>query len=350
MRAVLLRRRRRVAISTARSVLVRRGSQAVESATGPAYWGAWVGSHLTGTAPPFDMSAADKFEQMTGKTMSLLEFASPFADCSISPCSFYRFPTTYFEAIRDRGAIPFLSWSSESMPSSSTEPNFQLADLIAGTYDSYIRSFASGARQWGHPFFLRFDWEMNGNWFPWGEGVNGNNPGEFVTAWQHVHDIFTSVGANNATWVWCPYGNWEANLAPLYPGQRYVDWTCLDGYNWGTNPAQPRTWKPFGELFGITYHQIVDSVAPDKPMVIGEIASTEWGGLKAEWIQNMFESLPSEFPQVRGLLWFEQSANGMDWPLESSESALSAFSSGIQDSRYVGNSVGEISASPIPPP
>ncbi len=38
-----------------------------------------------------------------------------------------------------------------------------------------------------------------------GLGVNGDQPGEFVAAWRHVHDIFTSVGATNATWVWCPY-------------------------------------------------------------------------------------------------------------------------------------------------
>ena len=68
--------------------------------------------------------------------------------------------------------------------------------MISGKYDSYIpQNVAEDARDWGHPFFLRFDWEMNGNWFPWSEGVNGNQSGEFVAAWRHVHDIFTSVGA-----------------------------------------------------------------------------------------------------------------------------------------------------------
>ena len=45
---------------------------------------------------------------------------------------------------------------------------------------------------------------MNGNWFAWMEGVNGNQPGEYVAAWRHVHDIFTAVGATNVSWVWCP--------------------------------------------------------------------------------------------------------------------------------------------------
>jgi endoglucanase len=155
-----------------------------------------------------------------------------------------------------------------------------------------------------------------------------------------VHDIFTSVGANNATWFWFPYANRTNYYASRYPGDQYVDWTCLDAYNWGTNPALPRTWKGFDELFESAYDLIVQTIAPDKPMLIGEIASSEHGGSKASWIQEMFEALPTKFPEIRGLLWFEEHANGMDWPLESSESALSAFSAGIGDSRYVGNTAG----------
>ena len=121
-------------------------------------------------------------------------------------------------------------------------PDFQLSDVLSGRYDSYIREFAEAARNWGHSFFLRYDWEMNGNWFPWNEAVNENNPGEYVAAWRHVHDIFTAVGATNATWVWCPYAEDDrhfTNLAPLYPGDEYVDWTCMDGFNWGKTRPTP---------------------------------------------------------------------------------------------------------------
>src|SRR6202040_2960061 len=141
------------------------------------------------------------------------------------------------EAIRAHGTIPVLTWASQAVPTPANlrEPNFQLSDVINGRYDAYIHDFAVGAREWGHPFFLRFDQEMNGFWFPWAEGVNGNKRGEFVKAWRHVHDIFTSVGATNATWVWCPNVDFTRKLTPLssqYPGGRYVDWTCLDGFNW----------------------------------------------------------------------------------------------------------------------
>jgi Glycosyl hydrolase family 26 len=353
IRAVLLQKKRRIAKSAARLILVKPGAKGNGSVGpgAPAYWGAWIGSQLTGGEPPWDMTAASRFEQMTGKGMSILEFSSPFADCSKSPCSPYEFPTRLMENIRQHGSIPLLSWASQA--TGNLHPSdFQLSDLIAGTYDSYIRRFAETAKAWGHPYFLRFDWEMNGPWFGWGEGANGNQPGEFKLAWRRVHDIFSSVGATNATWVWCPYvhGAGAASLASFYPGAAYVDWTCLDGYNWGTNPAAPYGWNSFDKLYGLAYRQVTETIAPGKPMMLGELASSEYGGSKAAWIREMFQALRTEYRNVRGLVWFEKLGNGEDWPLESSESALGAFAAGVQESRWAGSTFAGLEASPIPPP
>jgi hypothetical protein len=316
------------------------------------YWGGWIGSQLTGTPPPWDMSAVSQFEALVGKSLSMIEFAAPFAVCSSAPCSFYPFPTTAMDSVRNYGAIPFLSWSSASTPSSLEQPDFQLSDVIDGTYDSYIREFATEAASWGHPFFLRFDWEVNGNWFPWGESVNGNRSGEYVAAWRHVHDIFTSVGATNATWVWCPYADERQKFGPLrsfYPGSRYVDWTCLDAYNWGANAANPVPWKSFEQLFSSSYRRIL-KVAPHKPLLLGELASSGEGRAKAIWIRRMFAVLKEKFPRVRGLIWFEQTMQGISWPLESSPAATRAFAQGLRRYRYRGNRYGAISGSPIQPP
>jgi hypothetical protein len=322
---------------------------------GPVYWGASIGDQLTGTQAPWDMKAVTKFEDLAGKRLSLLNFFTPFANCAESPCYFYEFPAGLMERIRKHGAIPVLSWSSQSIPSSREEPAFQLSDVVEGDYDSYIREFAEEARDWGHPFFLRFDWEMNGSWFLWGAGANGNQPGEFVTAWRHVHDIFTSVGAGNASWVWCPLADPKGRLEPidrLYPGDQYVDWTCLDGYNWGTAASQGGTdsWAGFNQIFSATYNRIVNTVAPSKPMLIGETGSTENGGSKAAWISEALAEIPSRYRQIRGLLWFDTYDDGMDWPIESSESATGAFAAGIAAPAYEENSYAELSATPIPPP
>ena len=64
-----------------------------------------------------------------------------------------------------------------------------------------------------------------------------------MQAWKHIVDIFRSVGANNVSYVWCPNFIYPSTTtwptyASLYPGDSYVDWTCLDGYNWGTNKKE----------------------------------------------------------------------------------------------------------------
>jgi hypothetical protein len=318
------------------------------------YWGAWIGKQLTGNQPPWDMSAATKLEDMAGKKLSILNFSAPFANCPTSgaSCSYYNFPVNEMSNIRSHGSIPFFSWASQSIPSTVNEPNFQLSDVIAGTYDSYIEKWATAAKAWGHPFYLRFNWEMNGRWFPWSEGVNGNKSGEFVTAWRHVHDIFTRVGATNVSWVWCPNidpDNIFLNLQSQYPGDSYVDWTGLDGYNWGTNPAKPDRWRSFDQLYNSTYHRIVDTIAPSKPMIVSEIGSTEYGGSKAAWITDLLAQIPTNYPKIRGLLWFEQFDSGMDWPLETSASATSAFAAGIQNPAYASNTFSSLSGSTILP-
>jgi Glycosyl hydrolase family 26 len=289
------------------------------------YWGASIGDQITGDQAPWDMGALSQFESMVGKSLSLVHFMAPFSQCGSQGCSYYKFPAREMQSIRDHGSIPFFSWSSQSIPSQLNEPDYQLSDVIAGTYDSFIREWATSAKNWGHPFFLRFNWEMNGNWFPWSEGVNGNGPGEYVAAWRHVHDIFTAVGATNVTWVWCPNvdptGKMQ-DLGSLYPGDSYVDWTSLDGYNWGTNPVRPGGWKTFDDLYSSTYHEITEMLA----------------------------DLPVSYPKIRGLVWFEKYDDDMDWPIETSSTATSAFAAGIQSASYRGNEFGNLGSAPIPPP
>ena len=319
------------------------------------YWGAWIGSHLTGTEAPWDMNAVAELERKAGKKLSVVNFSAPFANCSGGRCSYYNFPLNEFNSIRGHGAIPFYSWGSQSIPVAPnlSQPDFQLSDVIEGRHDAYIREWAEAARDWGKPFFLRFNWEMNGGWFAWAEGVNGNRAGEYVAAWRHVHDIFTAVGATNATWVWCPNVDPEGQfqrLDRLYPGDEYVDWTGLDGYNWGTNPARPDRWRTFDQLYASTYRQIAETIAPGKPMIVSEVGSTEHGGSKAAWIADMLDKIPREYPQIRGLLWFEKYDDGMDWPLVTSSAASAAFAAGIEDPAYAENRFGSLPPGKVQPP
>ena len=139
------------------------------------------------------------------------------------------------------------------------------------------------------------------------------------------------------------------SLSLLYPGDAYVDWTGLDGYNAGTNPNGSDRWRTFDQLYKSSYEQIVNTIAPSKPMMVSEVGSTESGGSKATWIREMLSSIPVDYPKIRGLVWFDKNEGGMDWPIESSTSATSAFAGGIQDPAYAGNQFGSLGFSSVLP-
>jgi hypothetical protein len=316
------------------------------------YWGAQIGDQMTGEAAPWDMNAAFRFQQIAGKGLSLLEFGSPFAECGSAGCVMTKFPTTPLENARNYGAIPVFSWNSSASPPELDQPDYSLSAVISGRYDTYIREFAEKAKAWGHPFFLRFDWEMNGFWFPWNEGVNGNQPGEYVAAWRHVHDIFTQVGATNVSWVWCPNVDLFGTLIPLgelYPGDAYVDWTGLDGFNWGNRRGSPG-WQSFNEVFHRSYKRIVTKVAPDKPMMLAEVASSNKGGNKPAWIKNMYALLRHSYRKVRAVIWYDVDDRGTNWPIERRKQDGNAFRTAIKPGAFRPNLYGGIAGSPINPP
>jgi mannan endo-1,4-beta-mannosidase len=314
------------------------------------YWGARI------DGAPDDVSRIDAFEKAVGKRPSIVQWGAPWKRRG----RMLPFQRTYFERIRARGSIPMFDWGSWDSCCESEQPEFRLSTIINGDWDEYIVRFAQDARAWGHPFFLRFDHEMNGWWYAWSEQANENGPGEFVQMWQHVHDIFAQQGATNVTWVWCPniVGRYSTPMTRLYPGDDYVDWVCMDGYNWGTD--YDNLWMTFTEVFtgkpsyGVfnTYEQLL-GLAPTKPIMIGETASSENGGSKANWITDMLEvQLPSNFPQIKAVVWFDTTSSDpvVSWPLESSPSALSAFSIGIASPVYPDNAYATLNVSPIPPP
>ena len=76
---------------------------------------------------------------------------------------------------------------------------------------------------------------MNGTWESYSPGRNGNTASDFIAMWRHFHNIVRDAGARNVTWVWCPTSirgrQVHVRTVSVYPGDSYVDWTCLDGYN-----------------------------------------------------------------------------------------------------------------------
>ena len=295
-----------------------------------------------------DLPTLQQYDAEIGKGMSLVLWYQSWEQDGQQQT----FPTAQLEAVREQGAIPVIAWQPESYPGVESEPDFTLAKIAGGTWDGYIDAWARAAKAWGHPFFMRFAAEMNGNWAPWSEATNDNAAGQFVQAWRHVHDIFTAVGATNATWVWAPNVENAATipLAELWPGSSYVDWAGIDGYNFSSSiPGTP--WWSFARVFQGTYDHLLALIPPTMPIMIGETGSVEQGGSKAAWITDALTvQLPQHFQRVQGFVWFDVPDGDIDLRLETSQASLAAFREGIAGPAYQANIYSGLSQSPIPAP
>jgi len=138
------------------------------------------------------------------------------------------------------GRIPLVNWEPH---------NIDFHKIIDGSLDGTIKARANGAKALGQKIFLDFAAEMNGD-----EAWGGNNPTLYVAAYRHIHDIFTAAGATNVVWAWCPNvtdtDGSNRTTMDYYPGDSYVDWTGVDGYNWGTKNGG---WQSFQQVFRNIY-------------------------------------------------------------------------------------------------
>lgn len=236
-------------------------------------------------------------------------------------------PIAELNVVRARGAETLLTWEPWTWGGGIDQPAYSLDRITAGDFDAYLREWGTALGRWGQPVYLRFAHEMNGNWYPWAEGVNGNNSGDFIAAYRHVHDVVESTGATNISWVWNPnVPYWGSTpLDQLYPGGGYVDVVALDGYNWGTSQSWS-SWQEPEALFGEGIAQL-RRLAPGKPIIIAETASSEVGGSKPRWIENLFSYVSAQ-QDVVALVWFHIDKEA-DWRINSTEASAEAFVSAL---------------------
>lgn len=266
------------------------------------------------------------FERAAGKGVALVNSYVSLAST--------RFDAATADAVWSRGALPMLTfepWRDGRL--GPNQPEFALSRFLAGAFDGRLRGFAESVRDWGRPVLIRFAPEMNGDWNSWSPGVNGNTTGEFVALWRHVHALFDAAGARNVEWVWSPNVAFPRStpIAALYPGDAYVDWVGVDGYNWGRSRSGTR-WQSFASVFAPTIRSVERLTR--KPIVLTEVASTEIGGRKSVWIRDFLSELRRN-PSVVGFVWF-QFDKETDWRIDSSGASRDAFAAGVAQSHYVG--------------
>lgn len=137
-------------------------------------------------------------------------------------------PVAFARAALESGETPLITWESW-VPGTggAARPGFANAEIAQGRWDGYVRRVADGLQDLSGTIYIRFDHEMNGDWYPWHDDPTG-----YVAAWRHVVDVFRAEGAGNVQWVWAPNAGWTtagwlASVRPYWPGSSYVNWVGL---------------------------------------------------------------------------------------------------------------------------
>jgi Glycosyl hydrolase family 26 len=209
--------------------------------------------------------------------------------------------------------------SHGAVPMVQIEPTkIRMSAITSGSYDTYLRDFATDVRSYGHGVIIGFGHEMNGWWYSWGN--RQTTPAEFVAAWRHIVRIFRTVGTTNVTWLW------TVNIidsksgirapGPWWPGRQYVTWVGIDGYYY--KPA----WA-FAPLFGPTI-KAVRALTRD-PILISETGAAPQAG-KAAKITDVFAGVRAY--GLLGFVWYD--AMGLrDWAIDT-PAAAAALRRGAQ--------------------
>jgi beta-mannanase len=260
--------------------------------------------------------------------------------------------------------VPLITWEPFTAPGSAPD-NIEV--LIAnGQLDAYINNWADNLKTFltgadgvyntgdDRRAYLRLGHEMNGNWYPWSAAVGGNSPTDFVNMWKHTKDIFNSKGvdANHLQWMWCVNHNDVGGFSAeqYYPGDAYVDWVAIDGYNWGTSQTWS-SWQTPDQVFGPMISRL--RAITNKPLGITEVGSSSMTSsgtsiaAKSQWTTDLLNYAVAK--DVKMVSWFNEDKE-TDWAVfgggngdgsfkynKNSYKRYSAYKTGITPISYSGS-------------
>jgi len=228
--------------------------------------------------------------------------------------------------IWNNGNVPMVTW--EPFTAAQT-PNDVEVRIAAGQYDAYINTWAGKLKVFlsgpngvygdadDRRAYVRLGHEMNGNWYPWSPALGGNTANDYVAMWQRVVGKFDALGldATHLQWVWCVNADDVGGFAAesFYPGDAYVDWVAIDGYNWGASQTWS-SWKTPAQSYDAMRTRV--RAISSKPLALTEFASTSATvagvsvSAKSAWITDVFNY--AALNQIKMLCWFNTDKE-TDW-------------------------------------
>jgi beta-mannanase len=349
--------------------------------------GAYIGAYI-GDLPssyPDSLLNIQEFEDLTGRHLTIV---NRFWGMTISNSQYADFAWLNLAEYYADGKILMISWNPVD---STTENPITYQEIINGQYDNVITRAARTAADFGLPMFIRWSWEMDGDWNPsggpnafglhgtqpwtgtnkpddlnkyFGDPAKADGPERFVAAWRHIRRLFDKAEADNVIWVWSP--NWISGPKPTvegaswnileayYPGDDQVDWIGTSIYYRGDGGNERLTFRQmFDHPFLGPSIAKFQALHPQKPVMIAEIGASEKSddaNAKPAWIKNTYETEVKEYPYIKALLWFsvKKKENGeiIDWRVNSSEASLNAYRTAISDPYYLDQVLADNSLKP----
>lgn len=229
-----------------------------------------------------------------------------------------KLPTYLYDFVYKKDRTLVLFWEASDYKIGGTDqPLYSYSSILDGAWDSYFKDFAIQLRQYKGPIILVPFSELNGNWTPWSGTKNGNTPQEAVLAWRHVHGFFNDVpnvsfgfAVNAASVPNTP----ENHIDQYYPGDAYVDYIGVDGFNMGT------PWLSFDAVFK---GALTTLSKYNKPTLLFSFATAE-GPQKSAWLHDALHVQLPKYPFVKGWIYFNQHKE-RNWLLWSDQATFDVF-------------------------
>jgi len=224
--------------------------------------------------------------------------------------------------------IPMITWEPYVGGNTPSDIEVRIAN---GEYDEYINKWADKMKKFlSGPdkiynndddcrVYIRLAHEMNGNWYPWSASYGNNSPTDYINMWRRVVNKFRAKGidSNHIQWMWT-VNNYDIGDFPAeqyYPGDDYVDWIGISGYNWGEEFIWSN-WSTPEETFDHMVFRMRN--LSNKPLAIAESASSSITNMgssveaKSEWITKFFNYIIKK--DIKMVIWFNKDKES-DWAI-----------------------------------
>lgn len=285
----------------------------------------------------------------------------------------------FIEECRANGAQPMLT--------------LETPDGLGSYTRQQIEDFADFLHNADISILLRWNHEMNGSWYAWGQ-----QPTLYIAKFREFADII-HARAPNVAMAWTPNQGWgypwptvpsriipgsadftlldtnddgiisetDDPYFPYYPGDAYVDWVGHSFYHWSNQAARGYNTIPYAGKWGqangignavLNFHDLF-AVGHNKPMMIAETSALfdpvdkNGGGageadIKTGWIGQVYNlkdiaspSLQHDFPRLKAIFWFSQKkyesevGTDIDWRLDSNQAVIDYYRQTTADTYFI---------------